>query len=288
MLKESIVGESCRMATSEIIRPFRILLFNGVSASGHHESWTGLIAIKLAERGFHIICLTPDRQNFLEILSKLGSKNTSNIHVVSYPVREYHRSSIIMKKGIMASVGKLIISNTRFFVNIWSSLVRIYIEDKGVVNITKDTRYLTRLRKSILGAMVAVVWYLSRPIEVMYSFFTSKVVLGEISAKRIESLLRKCNLQESLLFTDFFFIMDLDSWRPERALCKRESRFPVSWGGIRLNPFDEERVGKEGYFRDPKFRGLCMLNENLIQHYKNAWPTHIFTFLADFTNVCLR
>jgi len=54
-----------------------------------------------------------------------------------------------------------------------------------------------------------------------------------------------------------------------------------------LNPFDEERVGKEGYFRDPKFRGLCMLNENLIQHYKNAWPTHIFTFLADFTNVCL-
>ncbi|MBI5136921.1 MAG: glycosyltransferase [Nitrospirae bacterium] len=87
---------------------------------------------------------------------------------------------------------------------------------------------------------------------------------------------------------DFMLSMYADVWMTNPSYWRTAAdNVPIPWGGIRFIPSRKENAGREGYFRDPNFRGLCFLDEEAAARYQKRNPERVFQALPDVANILL-
>lgn len=273
-----------------------IVLYNEVSGVGHHESWTALFTEILLDRGYTVTCLTPDCATMKEILSSHGIDFHKNLSIIS----------LTQKKSISPSQNDffllILLKSTQIIKKtIWNFSQRIKklysmlkmgknISSEQIGNSKKNPNNAPDIQKRrIFSILILTEVRNSFRLfsEYMYNYCTFFYYFSPHYAEpgKILNIIRDVSKYSKV--PDFFFIMHLDKWSVAPTFMGKNETLPIFWGGLTFMHNIQNQYGKEWFFNQQQFRGMCFLNENAPSFYQKKYPKHHFCFLPDITNTNL-
>lgn len=276
-----------------------ILLYNHATGTGHHESWTALFAALLLERGYRVICITPDTSALESVLATQGVLGDNSLHLLALPgivpppptFRQRMNASLTRTvrtlRGIPDSTPNGAVSQAEpkewkpTLRDRWRLNAHRYARNAPEVRVTPDLPAAVRLKRHLLHLFVPPVWHSLRILR------RPAIHAGERYPVNL-AIAADTAIREAPWKPDFMLSMYADIWMTTPT-CWRPAviDMPLQWGGIRFMPFTKEVAGKEGYFRDSKFRGLCFLDEETVANYQRRSSDRVFEFLPDVANAAL-
>jgi glycosyltransferase involved in cell wall biosynthesis len=281
--------------------PKTILLYNHATGTGHHESWMALFAALLLDRGYRVVCITPDIVALENVL--LVQRVDANDRLIKLPVpailpvpptlwqqitSHWHRGG----RGRGGSIDSKGVDDgrtdhrPRTLFDKWRAHAPMYAKHAPEVRATKDLPAAVQLKRQILQLFVPPVWHTLRALRSLVRRFLTNIHAGE---RGPANLTAAANLafRQTRWKPDFMFSMYADIWMTNPRYWRREIDIPVPWGGIRFIPFPKKAAGREGYFRNSNFRGLCFLDEAAVADYGQKHPEKVFEFVPDVANADL-
>ena len=282
--------------------PPTILLYNHATGTGHHESWTALFVALLLWRGYRVICMTPDTSALARVLAIQGVIESGNLHLLPLPatlpppttIRQCVKAGFrrMLHKirpphqGADASTAEMPLQDAPkewrpTLRDRWRLNAHLYAKKAPEVHITPDLPPAVKLKRHLLHLFVPPIWR-SLNIARRPSFH------GGTRHPKNMAIAAATALREAPWKPDFMLSMYADIWMTKPTHWRRSQRtMPLQWGGIRFAPFPHEGIGKEGYFCDSKFRGLCFLDEEAVSLYQQRSPNKVFEFLPDVAHATL-
>lgn len=293
--------------------PRTILLFNHATGTGHHESWMAIFASLLLARGYRIVCMTPNPSAIQAILRARGSAVDQNLYFIDLPELEpppsscgqrfksYLRSClryVRVKLSDLRRVPELASETAKeaaiykpTLLEKWRVNAPLYASRSALVQVTADMPLSLRCKRRILQIAVPPLWYavqvLLMPLRLLRKLRSSTTHTGILHPASVANAVRKA-LTSTPWAPDFLLLMYHDQLMTKPRFWKDgTATIPIPWGGVRFMPFGAEDAGKEGYFRQAQFRGMCFLDEHAVSAYTAADPNRSFVFLPDVTNTNL-
>lgn len=246
-----------------------ILIYNPISGHGHLDSWNSLFVGILLERGFHVLCLTPDEARLERYLAEKGFAGGGRAQVLPWDVpgqlqeqRTCEHDSV--QQGHDSRHGAIPSGLERLI----KGLLKL-----GRGGVRRLRSVVRRSRHEVRRGLHRVKVLLGMPDESGY------LCPGDM-ARRIAVAMPDARVRP-----DFLFVMYMDmfktcirDWKPLGKLVG------LPWGGIRFAP----HVMKEGklveaYYRLSGLKGMCLLDEAACRRHKDALPTKVFQCLPDIT-----
>jgi glycosyltransferase involved in cell wall biosynthesis len=289
-----------------------VLLFNHASDTGHHESWMAIFASSLLARGYRVVCITPNPSTVQAILGAKGASVTQNLCLIALPELELpsslsrrlkdHLKEVLryvrMKLSSRQRAPELpsrtameaVIHKPTLFEK-WRANAPLYATHSPLVQVTANMPVSLRFKRRILRAAVPPLWHtvqiLRIPLRMIRKLRSSTTHTGTLHPAMVANAIRKALINTPWV-PDFLLLMYHDLLMTKPRFWKGNSAtIPIPWGGVRFDPFDAKHAGKEGYFQQAQFRGMCFLDERAVSAYEAADPSRCFIFLPDITNTNL-
>lgn len=293
--------------------PKTIFLFNHATGTGHHESWMAMFASLLLARGYRVVCITPNPSAIQAILRAKGATVDQNLYFIDLPELEPPPSSwgqrfkaylrgclryVRVKLSDLRRVPELASETAKeaaiykpTLLEKWRVNAPLYASRSAQVQVTADMPLSLRFKRRILQIVVPPLWYAAQillmPFHLLRKLRSSTTHTGTLHPASVANAVRKA-LTSTPWVPDFLLLMYHDLLMTNPRFWKGgTATIPIPWGGVRFMPFGTEDAGKEGYFRQAQFRGMCFLDEHAVSAYTEADPHRAFVFLPDMTNTDL-
>ncbi len=254
-----------------------LVLFNPISGHGHLDSWHAMFAGILLERGYGVLAMTPDRDALARRLESMGLASHPRLEILDWSALDR---------------GQPLADRARRLLRWWWVSSEFYgLARPGSVP-GPDTPALERWKKRVLGAVIPPLYRATRFVVERCPPLREVVVPGgvdeadtepglldpEDSARRIAAAVRAERRKPGFVFNMY---MDMyktapGRWRAYEAAC------PLPWGGIRFVPQGGERA--ESYFSLSGLRGMCFLDEFILDSYARQAPGKTLGLLPDITS----
>lgn len=282
-----------------------ILLYNHATGTGHHESWTALFAALLLERGYRVICITPNTAALAVVLETQGICTNDNLHLLEMPTivppPPTFRQQLKTQWGCLVrglcrtgdgSVGTtggagVAIEWRPTLRDRWRLNAHRYAKNESEVQVTDDLPVVVRLKRHFLHLFVPPVWYALEALRLVVHRLRRPTIHG--GERCPSNLVTAANLalNQARWKPDYILSMYADIWLTNPRFWRKSISIPLPWGGIRFVPFPADSAAREGCFRDGNFRGLCFLDEGAIENYKRRDSRRTYQFLPDVANISL-
>lgn len=287
--------------------PKTILLFNHVTGTGHHESWTAIFASLLLARGFRVVCVTPDPLLIQAILPGRAAVDDRNLAFIASPELFAPPPSWVqrLKSAVLTGLNHICtafhgsrriqtlaaegVSRAQRHEPSWIAKIGIlFVVNIPRLQITGEMPPFLRWKRRILQVVVLPLWCVAQvplaPWRLIRHWTGSSLHGGFLHPVTVTNAINR-TISMCPWRPDFLLLMYQDLLMTKPGLWKGEAAsFPIPWGGVRFMPFSVENSGKEGYFRQAQFRGMCFLDEHAVSAYTAADPDRAFVFLPDVTN----
>lgn len=279
--------------------PRSILLYNHISGTGHHESWTAMFAALLLERGYRVVIMTPVPAVMLSVLENHDLTASESLIVLLMPetlplppsFRQRLKNRLLRQRRIAngqassPNTEEDVVETRDSFFHRWYYRGHMYAHHLPEVRVTFDLPWRVILKRSLLHVFAPPMWYLQKGIsKLVRSFFPAMHYTGE---RYPGNLSAAANAAQSMLQwkPDVLLSMYADVWITKPSLWRPPHvRMSIPWGGVRFAPLTGNQAGTEGYFSDPMFKGLCFLDEAAVESYRARQKRNIFAFLPDIVN----
>ena len=269
-----------------------------------------IFASLLLTRGYRIVCMTPNPSIIQAILGARGAALDQNLCFIDLPELEpsppawgrqvktrlkeglrrvrvklsgsQHVSEVLSQIAVEATIYKPTVLEK------WRVNAPLYANSSPLVRVTPDMPFSVRCKRRILRVAIPPAWYaaqiLSMPMRMLRKLRSPSDHTGTLHPAAVANAIRK-GLSKSPWRPDFLLLMYHDLLMTKPNFWKGgTATIPIPWGGVRFIPFAAENAGKEGYFRQAQFRGMCFLDEHAVSAYTAADPHRAFVFLPDVTN----
>lgn len=277
-----------------------VVLYNHATGTGHHESWTAMFAALLLKRGYRVACLTPDPAALEAVLRGQGIAGHINLHLLPIPApMSYPPTWWRIKKALYRCVGRQLPEQGAVpscagltpekgkptLRDRWRLNAYRYVANAPEVKATHGLPWRVVVKRRLLHLFVPPVWWVQqRARGVLHAVVPPTPRTG---TRDPVNLVAAANfaLKNLPWRPDILLSMYADLWLTAPSLWRRSAtRMPMPWAGVRFMPLEGEQVGREGYFRDRAFRGLCFLDEKADALYRTRIPAKTFQVLPDVAN----
>ncbi len=102
--------------------------------------------------------------------------------------------------------------------------------------------------------------------------------------KRVHLALKDTKAKPSLIINMYMDLYRTDQTRWDEVQTYITRHIVAPWIGLRFIPATKPI---EGYYKTPSLRGMCFLDETVVQSYSHALPEKQFCYLPDITNTDL-
>ena len=246
-----------------------ILIYNPISGHGHLDSWNSLFVGILLERGFHVLCLTPDEVRLERYLAEKGFAGGGRAQVLPWDVPGQLQEQRTCEHD-SAQHGH---ESRHGAIPSGLELLNRGLLKLGRGGVRRLRSVVRRSRHEVRRGLHRVKVLLGMPDESGY------LCPGDM-ARRIA-----VTMPDARVRPDFLFVMYMDMFKTRiRDWQPLEKLVGLPWGGIRFAPhLMKEGKPVEAYYRLPGLRGMCLLDEVACRRHKDAQPAKVFQCLPDIT-----
>lgn len=160
--------------------------------------------------------------------------------------------------------------------------LRVRLEDKGLANAPRLTILdWDVLRRSFVEKVIGRLQRLFTKRSLPNSSDPEINYLSPLEfAQRVKKSLKRTSWKPDLVFNMYMDLYKTDqtSWDAFEA----HSKFP--WAGIRFVP---KALPTEAYYRSASSFGMCFLDEQVCEKYREILPGKVFSYLPDITETAL-
>ncbi|NBT59281.1 hypothetical protein EBT16_10915 [bacterium] len=250
-----------------------ILIYNPISGHGHLDSWNAMFVKLLIETGWRVLSLTPDAAALLSRLPSKGAEFNDQLQILDWSSNQPDgRDTIELLKRKARYLGDR------------------YLYRRPGSEVTPEMPFLRALKKRALQGTVPLLIHLS------YSVY--RILGGQKSfeslwpdnqqelhlmcpvetALRIKRALKRAKWKPLITFN-----MYLDGYQTGKEKWEAfDSTNRIPWSGIRFVPRSSPN---EAWYSLPSCKGVCFLEESVVESYQTALPTKHFQYLPDITEV---